>query len=588
MHATAFVCNQFERVNVLKKYIMMGVKLTIGLVPKTIRDQFKRFPWLTSLYSRSLQKSGLSYGIPTKRKTAKLYSRLIDFQEEKLNSLECLQSDIVLIILSEDHERLAFTLSSLVNQKSTISVILWVNDEAEYTQYIDKHPFKISVCKYWPSERELTNLFLINAGDKLYPNLASVIGPLSRSEHKLAYVDSDFITSKLIRHSPKLHCDWDPDLQLSTGYINTGLWLRTSSELSNGLNLLKGKTGIADFVANRYLDSPNIKIQHIPLVLVHSLNLTEQINVPLGKEVTEKISSMARVTKHDSLPLFHMLWKVTQPPLVSLIIPTKNSYELVKACIESILTKTTYQNYEILLIDNQSNEKTSLDYFAQLSQNPKIRVLQYNDTFNYSAINNFAVSMANGELVGLINNDIEVISPDWLTYMVGQACRNEIGCVGAKLLYPDGRIQHAGVVMGYGGGAGHAHKYFPREHSGYLNRLAATNCFSAVTAACLVVKKADYLAVGGLDEVNLQVAFNDVDFCLKVLALGRRNIYCAEAELFHHESVSRGFDDTKVKQNRFFSELGFLQAKWANYIQHDPAYNSNLTLRRENFSIKEC
>jgi GT2 family glycosyltransferase len=143
------------------------------------------------------------------------------------------------------------------------------------------------------------------------------------------------------------------------------------------------------------------------------------------------------------------------------------------------------------------------------------------------------------------------------------------------------------VVMGYGGGAGHAHKYFPRYHSGYLNRLAATGNFSAVTAACLLVKKNDFLAVGGLNENDLTVAFNDIDFCLKILTLGRRNLYCAEAELYHHESVSRGFEDTKEKQQRFQSELDYLKTNWASFIKHDPAYNPNLTLRRENFSIRD-
>ena len=186
----------------------------------------------------------------------------------------------------------------------------------------------------------------------------------------------------------------------------------------------------------------------------------------------------------------------------------------------------------------------------------------------------------------LINNDIEVISPEWLTYMVGHVMRDDIGCVGAKLLYSDGRIQHAGVVLGYGGGAGHAHKYFPRYHPGYLKRLAATQNYSAVTAACLLVKRSHFGAVGGLDEENLAVAFNDVDFCLRVRELGVRNLYCAEAELYHHESVSRGLDISPEKAARFNRELEYLQTKWSHVIKHDPAYNPNLTLKRENFALK--
>ncbi len=189
-------------------------------------------------------------------------------------------------------------------------------------------------------------------------------------------------------------------------------------------------------------------------------------------------------------------------------------------------------------------------------------------------------------IIGLINNDIEVIDPNWLSAMVGYASREDVGCVGAKLLYSDGRIQHAGVVMGYGGGAGHAHKYFPRYHPGYIKRLIATQNYSAVTAACLLVKKSLFTKVGGLNEKDLTVAFNDVDFCLKVQETGVRNVYCAEAELYHHESVSRGTDHAPEKAARFNRELQYLKAKWGKYIEHDPAYSPNLTLMRENFSVK--
>ena len=213
-------------------------------------------------------------------------------------------------------------------------------------------------------------------------------------------------------------------------------------------------------------------------------------------------------------------------------------------------------------------------------------MLKYPQPFNYSAINNFGVKHAKGSVIGLINNDIEVITPEWLTYMVGHVQRESVGCVGAKLLYSDTRIQHAGVVLGYGGGAGHAHKNFPRHYSGYLKRIAATNNFSAVTAACLLVKREHFEAVAGLNESDLSVAFNDVDFCLRVKELGVNNIYCAEAELYHHESVSRGLDISPEKAARFNKELTYLQTKWSQVINNDPFYSPHLTLKRENFSIK--
>ncbi|XQF91263.1 glycosyltransferase family 2 protein [Pseudoalteromonas espejiana] len=240
----------------------------------------------------------------------------------------------------------------------------------------------------------------------------------------------------------------------------------------------------------------------------------------------------------------------------------------------------------MLLVDNNSDDSESIHYFNKLNEHPKITLLSYDKPFNYSAINNFAAKRANGEVLALVNNDIEVINPDWLLNMVSHVMRDDIGCVGAKLLYSDNRIQHAGVVMGYGGGAGHGHKYFPSDHYGYMNRLIASQNYSAVTAACLLVTTDDFWAVEGLNEESLAIAFNDVDLCLKVQQLGRRNLYCAEAVLYHHESVSRGHEDTPEKVLRFKSELDYLQARWYEVIKADPAYNPNLTLKRENFAIK--
>jgi GT2 family glycosyltransferase len=345
---------------------------------------------------------------------------------------------------------------------------------------------------------------------------------------------------------------------------------------------------IASFLVYLWLKfEGKLKIYHSPFVLMHGAINTLFSYENYAKNISKTLDKSIEIKSSDEQQKLSLTWPTTCQPLVSLVIPTKNGQALVKACIDSILQKTTYENYEILLIDNNSDDPDAIQYFQELNEHPKIRLLAYPFEFNYSAINNFAVSNAQGSIIGLVNNDIEVISPNWLSLMLGQVIRPDIGCVGAKLLYADGRVQHAGVVLGYGGGAGHAHKYFPRHHFGYMNRLGATGNYSAVTAACLMVKKEDYLAVNGLDEVAFRVAFNDVDFCLKIVGLGRRNIYCAEAELFHHESVSRGFEDTDEKRARFDSELSALRENWADYIQCDPAYNPNLTLSRENFSIKE-
>ena len=189
-------------------------------------------------------------------------------------------------------------------------------------------------------------------------------------------------------------------------------------------------------------------------------------------------------------------------------------------------------------------------------------------------------------MIGLINNDVEVISPEWLTEMVSHSLRPEIGCVGAKLYYTDDTIQHAGVIIGLGGVAGHSHKYFPRTSSGYFYRLKIIQNLSAVTAACLVVRKSIYEQVGGLEESNLSIAFNDVDFCLMVREAGYRNLWTPYAELFHHESKSRGDENTRDKVERFHSEIAFVKDKWGDTLSHDPCYNPNLTLAREDFSLR--
>lgn len=274
----------------------------------------------------------------------------------------------------------------------------------------------------------------------------------------------------------------------------------------------------------------------------------------------------------------------TPVPLVSLIIPTRNGLHLIKQCIESILAKTTYKNYEILIVDNNSDDPNTLAYFASIAENNKIRILRDERSFNYSALNNAAVLQARGEYIGLINNDIEVISPDWLDEMMGLAIQPGVGAVGARLWYPNGTLQHGGCITGVGGVTGHAHKHLPRGQFGYFARAQLIQTLSAVTAACLIVKKDIYQEVGGLDETNLAVAFNDVDFCLRVREAGYRNVWSPYAELYHHESATRGYEDTSEKKLRFQNEVLYMQKRWGGTLAHDPAYNPNLTLDHEDFS----
>lgn len=270
---------------------------------------------------------------------------------------------------------------------------------------------------------------------------------------------------------------------------------------------------------------------------------------------------------------------------VSLIIPTRDNAKMLSACIDSIQKRTRYQNYEILIVDNGSTERSTLALLDRLRADPSIRVLPQPVPFNFSVLNNAAVRESVGDVVGFINDDIEALSEDWLEQMLLLAEQDQVGCVGAKLLYPDRRIQHGGIVLGLYGLAGHAHRFAKHDAAGYLGRLQSIQNVSAVTAACLLVRRRVFDEVGGLDE-GLAVAFNDVDFCLKVRAAGYLNVWTPHAQLIHHESVSRGRDLSPAKSKRFAAEYATMQQRWGMELLNDPYYSPHLTYDREDFSLR--
>ena len=272
-------------------------------------------------------------------------------------------------------------------------------------------------------------------------------------------------------------------------------------------------------------------------------------------------------------------------PRVSVIIPTRNGLKVLKPCLTSLLGITRYPDLEVLVVDNGSDDPATLQFLAELEGQGKIRVLRDPGPFNYSALNNQAVEQASGELICLLNNDIEVIDPGWLEELVVQALRPGVGAVGARLLYPNRTLQHGGVLLGVGGVANHAHLGWPGDHPGYFSRAQLTQEMAAVTGACLLVSRANYLVVGGLDADNLKVAFNDVDFCLKLREQGLQNVYVPAAKLIHHESVSRGQDLSPEKAARFAAEVAWMQQRWGEQLPHDPAYNPNLSLDNPHFRL---
>ena len=340
----------------------------------------------------------------------------------------------------------------------------------------------------------------------------------------------------------------------------------------------------------------NEQVKRVPLVLASikavQLNACEykgRATQPWHEKVSKALSGAgksAAVVPGPVEGICRVVWTPPKPvPMVDIIIPTRDKVDVLKACVDSVLKKTQYANYRLLIVDNDSKESATQAYYDELQADSRVKLLHYAGDFNYSAINNHAVAMSEAPLVVLLNNDTEVISPGWLEELAGQAMRNEIGCVGAKLFYSNGRIQHGGVVVGINGVAGHAHRYCAGDARGYCDRLVSTQNLAAVTAACLAIRRSTYLQVEGLDQKHLGVAWNDVDLCLKVQQLGFRNLWTPYAEMFHHEGLSRGADDTPEKMMRVDAEREVMIDRWRLDSFEDPAYHPLLTHESEQFSL---
>ena len=291
--------------------------------------------------------------------------------------------------------------------------------------------------------------------------------------------------------------------------------------------------------------------------------------------------------------IFRIKYELTSRPLVSIIIPNKDHMDDLSRCVESIINLSTYDNYEIVIVENNSETAEIRTYYEEISRHPRVQVVEYKGDFNYSKVNNFGVQYAKGEYLLLLNNDTEVITPDWMEELLMYAMRKDVGVVGAKLYYPDKTIQHAGIVIGLGAHrtAGHTHYRIPEANVGYMGRLCYAQDVTAVTGACMMVSKALYEELGGLDE-SFTVALNDVDFCLRVREKGLLNIFTPFAELYHYESKSRGLEDTPEKVARFNREVAVFAKRWPDILKNgDPYYNPNLTLRKSSIrwsSTKFC
>lgn len=420
-------------------------------------------------------------------------------------------------------------------------------------------------------------------------------------ELDLIYSDEDKIDMDGNRSDPAFKPDWSPDLLLGTNYIShLGVYRRSILEEIGGFR--KGYEGSQDYdLVLRFTEKTTTeRIKHIPKVLYYWRMLPTSTAVDQGskgyafeaglravQDALVRRGINGHATHGAANGLYDVYYDIESEKLVSIIIPTKNGYKDVQRCVSSIIEKTTYQNYEIIMADNGSTDPKMHELYAEFEQQLPGRffVESIDIPFNFSTINNRAAKKAHGEYLLFLNNDTEVITENWLTLMVSFAQQERIGCVGAKLLYPNNTVQHAGVILGLGGVAGHGHYGYPHGDLGYFGRLAINVNYSAVTAACLLMKKADFDAVGGFEEA-FTVAFNDVDLCLKVQALGRDNVWLHEAELYHFESQTRGYDDKGKKKKRFEQEKVMMEEKWGPLIENDPFYNPNLTRDIPNFSLR--
>ncbi len=442
-------------------------------------------------------------------------------------------------------------------------------------------------------------LALFDHDDLLAPNaLFEVASTIEKDKADVVYTDEDKVTSDLKEHfQPHFKPDFNPDLLCSNNYICHLFVVKRSLALKLG-GQDPAYDGAQDYDFIFRCTEEAEKIVHIAKILYHwrvhqastADNPTSKMYAfDAGKRAIEahlqRIGAKAEVSHTKDLGFYRVKYQVQGNPKVSIVIPNKDEKETLKKCLESIWQKTTYSNYEIILVENNSTTREIRDYYQELDGKNGVRVVYWDKEFNYSAINNFGISYAKGEYILCLNNDITVISPEWMEELLANCQRPEVGIVGARLYYPDNTIQHAGIVLGMGGCAGSLFVGLARSRGGYLHKAALQQDLSAVTAACFMVKKEAFEKVGGFEE-KLAVAFNDVDFCLKVRHAGYLVVYDPYAELYHHESKTRGYENTEAKKRRFQEEIEYMRCHWMPDILRDPYYNENLSLKASDYSLR--
>lgn len=415
----------------------------------------------------------------------------------------------------------------------------------------------------------------------------------------MLYTDEDKVTEDLSVHfQPHLKPDFNLDLLRSNNYICHFLIVKKTLALRAG-EFRQEYEGAQDYDFVLRCADQACRIGHVPEILYHwrtSRSSTadnpasKMYAYDAGKRAIEahlqRRGEKGEVSLKKDLGFYRVVYPVKKQERISVVIPSKDQWETLKACLDSIREKTTYPDYEIIVVENNSREPETFEYYKTIDGKDNIRVITWDKPFNYSAINNFGIRHASGQYVICLNNDIQVITGGWMEELLGVCQREEVGVVGAKLYYPDDTIQHAGIVVGIGGIAGSLFVGMKRERSGYLHKASLMQDLSAVTAACMMVKKKAFEEAGGFEE-KLAVAFNDVDLCLKIREKGYLVVYDPYVEMYHYESKTRGREDTKEKVRRFQGEIEYMRTRWIGILKEgDPCYNKNLSLSKWNYSLK--
>jgi glycosyltransferase involved in cell wall biosynthesis len=591
--------------NMLVRMLPSSIKEWLKGIP-LIHDTYQslyRFlsPYLLQRYKSWIKKVEPRLWLPIQSKQALCFSVVVPVYNPPIKLLKsCVES-----VLKQSYTNWQLVLindasscpkvNAYLKQLSSVSdkVVVLTNTKNSHISVTTNLGIEASAGDY---------IALLDHDDLLAPQALNEVASLlvEKPELQWIYSDEDFINKKGRRIAPHFKSSWNLYLLHAHNYItHLSVYKRELLEKLGGCRV--GLEGAQDYdLALRASEVvATQQIGHISKILYHwrmhegstAANSDDKpYTVKAGRNaLTEHLQRReinAKVYDGNLDNFYHVQYIPKQWPKVSIIIPTRDHKSVLETCVSSLLSKTDYADYELLVMDNQSKDADALTYLKELAAHDNVSVVKHDKAFNYSEINNRAVQLATGEVIVLLNNDTEVINSSWLKELVGLAMQVDVGCVGAKLLYPDQSIQHAGIVMGLGGYAAHSHRCTPEGSHGYFNRPHINQVMSGVTGACLAIRKETYLAVGGLDECY-QVAYNDVDFCLKVKAAGFYNVYCAHTELYHYESKTRGDDaETAEKVKRFDKEKALLLDRWSSEIENDPYYSPHLTRDAEDFTIR--